>query len=156
MGKFIVRGLISIAVVVGIIYIITPNTSKSSVQNTKVTINQQQSSNQQYVNLGTNSENNQVNQNGVTVKISPEAKNTQAVNNFESAIENKYQGDGNVEIYIAQATGSLGGPEQVIYDVNINGKETEGLTATRTVDNSAYGTIKITMSPIVWGQETNN
>lgn len=155
MNKLLVRGIISIAVILGAIYIFTPSSSSNNNTSTNSSIS---SSSTHYVGLEskTSSTSNTVVPNGFTIKVSAQAQNSGILNNFENAIKNRYAGDGNIEIYIEQASGSLGGPEQVVYDVNVNGKETTDLTATRTVNNSAYGTIDITMTPIIWGNINDN
>lgn len=154
MNKLIIKGIIGIGIVLGVVYVLTPSTTGKigSITTSKT----QYSS--QYVTLGmkaNGNENNSVNiPQGFTIKVSQQAKNSGIVKNFEQAIKDKYIGDGNVEIYISQATGELGGPEQIIYDVNINGKETMNLTATRTVSTQGFTTI-VTMTPVVFG-DTNN
>ena len=149
MNKLMVRGAIAIGIVLGLVYLLIPSqTAKASVINT----NSKNST--QYVGLGSkgttsNNYDNNVPE-GFTVKVSQQAANSGILNNFEPTIKDRYIGDGNVEIYLAQATGELGGPEQVIYDVNINGKETTGLTASRNVTRQGFGT-QIEMTPIVFG-----
>ena len=154
MNKLIVKGIIGIGIVLGVVYVLTPsNTGKTG----SITTSKVQSSSQ-YVGLGmkaNGNENNSANiPQGFTIKVSQQAQNSGIVKNFEQAIKDRYIGDGNVEIYISQATGELGGPEQIIYDVNINGKEIMNLTATRTVSTQGFSTI-VTMTPVVFG-DTNN
>lgn len=156
MNKLIVRGIIAVGIVLGVAYLLTPS-STGKVTTAATTSNTQGSS--QYVSLGTKGStsmnyDNNVPQ-GFTVKVSQQAQNSGILDNFEQAIKDKYMGDGNVEIYIAQATGELGGQEQVIYDVNINGQETTGLTATRNVTRQGFGT-SIVMTPIVFGNTNDS
>lgn len=157
MNKLIVKGIIGIGVVLGVAYLLTPSSSGEITSNIKAKTQSQS----QYVSLGIKADVGENNQNyvnnipqGFTIKASQQAQSSGILKNFEQAIKNKYIGDGNVEIYISQATGALGGPEQVIYDVNINGTETMNLTATRTVSLQGFSTDK-TMTPIVFG-DTNN
>ncbi|MGL4453279.1 MAG: hypothetical protein ACRCTZ_19125 [Sarcina sp.] len=155
MNKLIIRGVVTVGIILGAAYLLTP--SASSKVPTVTTSNAQGSS--QYVSLGSKGStsmnyDNNVPQ-GFTVKVSQQAQNSGIVNNFEQAIKDKYIGDGNVEIYIAQATGVLGGPEQVIYDVNINGQETTGLTATRTVTDQGFSS-QTQMTSVVFGTVNNS
>ncbi|WP_297519971.1 hypothetical protein [uncultured Clostridium sp.] len=152
MNKLMVKGAVAIAIVLGIVYLLVPS-NNTKVQNNNTT------KSSQYVSLGSKGStssnyDNNVPQ-GFTVKVSQQALNSGILNDFETAIKDKYIGDGNVEIYIGQATGSFGGPEQVIYDVNINGKETMGLTASRNVTRQGFST-DIEMSPIVFGNTNNS
>ncbi|MGL5067344.1 MAG: hypothetical protein ACRC6T_05875 [Sarcina sp.] len=155
MSKLIVRGAIAIAIVLGVVYLLTPSQAAKAVNNTSSNT----TSSTQYVGLGTkgttstNYDNNVPN--GFTVKVSQQAANSGILNNFEPAIKNKYVGDGNVEIYIAEATGVLDGTDQVLYDVNINGKETTGLTATRNIARVGFSR-QIEMTPIVFGNQNNS
>lgn len=151
MNKLIVRGIVAVGIVLGVAYLLTPS---GSGKITTVTANTNTQGSNQYVSLGTKGStsvnyDNNVPQ-GFTVKVSQQVQNSGIINNFEQAIKDKYIGDGNVEIYIAQATGALGGPEQVIYDVNINGQETTGLTATRTVTDAGFSS-QTQMTPVVFG-----
>lgn len=153
MGKLALKGLVGIVIVLGAIYVLIPNGANATSKKVATT-----KTNTQYVSLESKSSNTNVQNvpNGFTMKVSTEAQNSGVATAFESALKNKYINDGNVEIYISQASGSLGGPEQITYDVNINGQETYGLTAKRNVTNPAYGSYEVSMSSIIWGNQNSS
>ncbi|MGL4992282.1 MAG: hypothetical protein ACRC57_14165 [Sarcina sp.] len=151
MGKLAVRGLIGLGVIIGLVYVLVPSQANKT-QNTQT--NKPATS---YVGLGskvTQSSSTSNIPNGFTVKVSPQATQSGILQNFESELQQKYSGDGNVDLYIAQATGSVGGPEVVTYDVNINGKQYMNLTATRNVNRVGFSD-NINMSNIVYGSNSN-
>ncbi|MGL4741826.1 MAG: hypothetical protein ACRC41_13610 [Sarcina sp.] len=145
MGKLVVRGLIGLGVIIGLVYVLVPS------QGAKTTTSPNHTATTSYVGLGSKGTQNSSNiPNGFTVKVSQEATQSGVLQNFESELKQKYSSDGNVDLYIAQATGSVGGPEVVTYDVNINGKEYMNLTATRNVNRVGFSD-SINMSSIVYG-----
>lgn len=151
MGKLVVRGLIGLGVIIGLVYVLVPSqASKTKTQNSQT--NKAATS---YVDLGSKGTQSNSNiPNGFTIKISAEAEQSGVIQNFENELKQKYSGDGNVDLYVAQATGSVGGPEVVTYDVNINGKQYMNLTATRNVNRVGFSD-SINMSSIVYGSNPN-
>ena len=148
MKKLLVRGIFALAILLGGVYIFTPTSSVSA--STKA----QNTNNGHYVGLESKvsklASTDDINvPEGFSIKISQEARSSGVLGNFEEAIKDRYINDGNVEVYIAQGTGVQGSQEQVIYDVNINGKEYMNLTATRTVKSDGF-TGSFNMTPIVF------
>lgn len=149
MKKVFIGAIIGVAIIVGGIYILTPNSSTQSNKNNQYVGLESKTAVAKATVDTTNTNNNANLPQGVTVTLSAQAEQSGNANYFESAIKNKYMGDGSVQIYISQVTGALGGPMRAIYDVDINGKEELGLTATRTVTTQGYGT-NITTTPIIF------
>ena len=148
MKKLLVRGIFALAILLGGVYIFTPSSSVSA--STKA----QSTNKSHYVGLESkvskSASTDDINvPDGFSIKISQEARESGILDNFEQNIKDSYINDGNVEIYIAEGTGVHGGQEQIIYDVNINGKEYMNLTATRTVKSDGF-TGSFNMTPIVF------
>lgn len=145
MKKMFIGALVGIVVLIGGVYILTPSASTVTNQNTK--------NNNKYVTLESKTTTKPtVNlPQGVTLTISAQAQGTGDINYFENAIKDKYMGDGSVQIYVSQITGALGSPVSAIYDVDINGKEELGLTATRTITTQGFSDT-ISTGPLVFGK----
>ena len=141
MNKMIGKVVVGAIVVLLGVYVLYPTkNAEAKPKNSAPIVNK-------YVTLESKPQKTQSNQPGVTITVSQEAASSGVVKNFKQALINKYSGDGSVQIYISQASGVLGGPEQVNYDVTINGNLTTGLIAKRNVTLQGFTTTK-TMSAV--------